>query len=174
MPESLPADMAVSPANPSGTIVNFEPAQIARQLRAMLPNASTVTLFHRDDAGRCAGEVIKPIADVAAAVREAREKAGDSHVFAALTGVRLAFLDKQRAGDADGRLPPSLAMYGPEDSIQLVYVVEPDDNLLDALADLQKDDTDDAYCEADFPLPYGGYSMHEDDEAAIAAGEDLT
>ncbi|RWQ46446.1 MAG: hypothetical protein EOS82_22305, partial [Mesorhizobium sp.] len=158
---------------PSATIHSFEPSHAARQLRAMLPGASTVTLFHYNDEGKRAGLVTKPIAEIAAAIHEARNLAGDHHVFAALTGLRLAFKDKASANAATDLPDPSYALNGPGGSIHLVYLMKPSDRLATLLTDRRKSDTDDAYTDDDVPLAYGEYGLHADDLAALEAGEDF-
>ncbi|MER9022690.1 DUF927 domain-containing protein [Mesorhizobium sp. M0815] len=154
---------------PSASIHSFEPSQAARQLRAMLPGASTVTLFHRNDEGKREGIVTKPIADIAAAIHEARHLAGDNHVFAALTGLRLAFKDKASANAATDLPEPSYALDGPGGSIHLVYPMKPSDRLATLLTKRRKSDTDDAYTDDDVPLAYGEYGLHADDLAALEA-----
>ncbi|MER8528267.1 DUF927 domain-containing protein [Mesorhizobium sp. M1272] len=154
---------------PSASIHSFEPSQAARQLRAMLPNASAVTLFHRNDEGKREGIVTKPVADIAAAIHEARNLAGGNHVFAALTGLRLAFKDKASANAATDLPDPSYALNGPGGSIHLVYPMKPSDRLAALLGERRKRDTNDAYTDDDVPLGYGEYGLHADDLAALEA-----
>ncbi|MFK0691576.1 DUF927 domain-containing protein [Mesorhizobium sp. IMUNJ 23033] len=164
-----PAETTPNIEQPSASILPFEPARTARQLLAMLPNASTVTLFHFNESKR-AGVVTKPIADIAAAIHEARNLAGDRHVFSAITGIRLAFKDRARAKAAADRLDPSYVVNGPDDGIHLVYLMKPDDRLATLLDDLDDEDDDDAYVADDMPLAYGEYRLHEDDLAALDGG----
>ncbi|MER9965575.1 hypothetical protein [Mesorhizobium sp. M0060] len=160
---------ASNTTQPSASIHSFEPSQAARQLRAMLPGASTVTLFHRNDEGKREGIITKPIADIAAAIHEARHLAGDNHVFAALTGLRLAFKDKASANAATDLPEPSYALDGPGGSIHLVYPMKPSDRLATLLTKRRKSDTDDADTDDDVPLAYGEYGLHADDLAALEA-----
>ncbi|RWF77029.1 MAG: hypothetical protein EOS26_10375 [Mesorhizobium sp.] len=171
MSKNPSAKNTASNTQSSATIHPFKPALIARQLLAMLGDADTVTLFHRNDEGKRDGLVTKSITDIAAAIHEARDLAGDHHVFAALTGLRLAFKDKASANAAD--LPdPSYVLNGPGGSIHLVYLMKPSDRLATLLGKRRKSDTDDAYTD-DVPLAYGKYGLHADDAAALEADKDF-
>ncbi|RWO46330.1 DUF5906 domain-containing protein [Mesorhizobium sp.] len=163
---------ATTTETPSASIHPFKPARIARQLLAMLGDPDTVTLFHRDNEGKRAGVVTKPVADIAAAIHEARDLAGRRHVLAALTGLRLAFEDKARANAAVDRLDASYVIHGPDNGIHLVYLMMSADRLATLLDELQDDD-DGAYVADDVPLAYGEYGLHEDDLAALEGGKDF-
>ncbi|MEX0407945.1 hypothetical protein ABGN05_20000 [Aquibium sp. LZ166] len=169
---SAAADAAISTA-PSGTVITIKPAEIARQLIPMLGWPDDVTLFHHDDEGQRAGVVVKPIAKVAAAVREAMELAGERHVFAALTGVRRAFKDKTVLDGAPAVDTASYAMRGPDGGIHLIHLADSEEGLAELLERLGKDMTEDACISADVPLPYGNYTLHEDDAARLVSGEDF-
>jgi hypothetical protein len=84
---------------------------------------------------------------------------------AVLHGVRLAFLDKQRASDAAARLSPSYVLHGPRGSIHLTYLVrEHQGHRLRALVkELQGHDDDDAYAEFEVLAPDAEYCLHDDD-----------
>jgi len=86
-------------------------------------------------------------------------------------GVRLAFLDKQRANVAADRLSPSYVLHGPQDSLHLVYLVADEGERLEAIVDEVRDDEDDdAYVEFDVVEPDAKeYHLHEDDAAQLVS-----
>lgn len=89
-------------------------------------------------------------------------------------GVRLAFLDKQRANDAADRLSPSYVLHGTKESLHLVYLVaaEEGERLKALVVEWQRRDTADAFVEFDVIAPddEDEFRLHEDDAAHLVAG----
>ncbi|MER8546470.1 DUF5906 domain-containing protein [Mesorhizobium sp. M1169] len=177
MTKSPSAKNTASSTQPSASIHPFKRARVARQLLAMLGDAETVTLFHRNDEGKREGIVTKPIADFAAAIHEARHLAGDHHVFAEITGIRFAYRYEADARKDSADLLPSYAINGPNGIIHLVYLTTTDDNPLRGIQPafddgyMDEHDDPDAYAEFDVPLLYGDYQLHHMSEAILEAGE---
>jgi hypothetical protein len=169
--ESLPAETSATTVQPSAEILPFnETARVARQLLAMLGDADDVTLFHHDDDGMPGGIITKPVAEVAAAIREAVALAGGRHVFASITGIRFAYRHEEDARRDAGDFVPTCAMHGPQGSIHLVCLTEKPDDLLPAVQKAFDDGHvagPDAYVALDVPLPYGDYRLTEMSETIL-------
>ena len=88
-------------------------------------------------------------------------------------GVRLAFLDKDRAQRAADRLSPSYVLHGSRESLHLIYLVSgADGEIAKALvADLQTEDDAEAFAEFDLIGPDDtDFRLHDDDATHLANG----
>lgn len=92
-------------------------------------------------------------------------------------GVCLAFKNKDDAQAMAAALDPSFVIRnGRNQSVRLIYLVDSKGSSYDAMiSELnQPDDGDEWFlAESDYPLPYSGYELTEEDDAAISAGDDL-
>ena len=89
-------------------------------------------------------------------------------------GVRLAFLDKQRANDPADSLSPSYVLHGTKESLHLVYLVaaEEGERLKALVAEWQRHDTADAFVEFDViePDDEEEFRLHDEDAAHLVGG----